>query len=98
VKRDFKVEPRLKYTCAECEVTQQFHDQVVIEWGFYEWMRKHPQSMEKVWDNAKIYSDEHEVHLFVGNQANHRTSFIVITVLQIQKNPPPPPPKQLTLL
>ena len=89
VKRDFKVEPKLRYVCSECETQQGYHDQKILEWGFFEWMRKNPDNIEQVWENAGFYSPDHEIFLFVGNQANRRTSFLIINVLPIRKTPEP---------
>jgi hypothetical protein len=97
VKRDYKVEPRLSYVCSGCEAQQGYHDQKVLEWGFFEWMRKNPANIEQVWENAKLYSEEHEIYLFVGNQAHQRTSFLIISVLPIRESPPLPRPAQKSL-
>lgn len=83
VKRDFPYEPRITYRCPECQTVANQHDQQILEWGFYEWFRKEPENKEQVWDNARFYRDDTDIYLLVGNQAAHRTSFMVISVLRV---------------
>jgi hypothetical protein len=86
VKRDFPVEPRVTYTCSTCK-NQRPHDQQVLEWGFYEWLRKHPDNIEQVWENAQFDSAKHDIYFFVGNQFNYRNSFMVISTLRVPAGP-----------
>jgi hypothetical protein len=97
VKRDYELEPRLKFTCPDCQTKRGFHDHGVLEWGWYEWMRKNPDNMGQVFENALLYSDKHDIYAFVGNQQNQRTSFKIINAISVQKNPKKPPPKQLPM-
>jgi hypothetical protein len=90
VKHDFPVEPRVVYRCSVCK-TQNPHDQQVLEWGFYEWIRKNPDNINQVWKNALIDSPKHDIYFFVGNQFKHRTSFVVISILRVPKGPTQPP-------
>jgi len=83
---NFEKQPRLKYTCSECQTKKGYHDQQIIEWGTYVWMGKHPDQIEKVWDNLRIYDSEYEHHLLVGNQARHLTSFMVISLFRFKKS------------
>ena len=83
VKRDFPHEPRIRYRCPECQTEQGYHDQQILEWGFYEWFRKEPDKKDQVWENAQFDRDDIDIYLLVGNQAAHRTSFMVISVLRV---------------
>lgn len=47
-------QPRLKYTCSNCRLVRRYHAQQIIEWGVYEWLRKHPNEIENVWKNLHI--------------------------------------------
>ncbi|MEP7290800.1 MAG: hypothetical protein ABI835_03405, partial [Chloroflexota bacterium] len=85
VKRDFQYEPRITYRCPVCQTQGKQHDQQILEWGFYEWFRKEPDKKEQVWENARFYRDDTDIYLLVGNQAAHRTSFMVISVLRVPK-------------
>ncbi len=82
VKRDFPYEPRTTYTCPEGENPDKKHDQQILEWGFYEWFRKNPEQKEQVWQNAGFSDPKRDIYYLVGNQAAHRTSFMVISVLR----------------
>jgi hypothetical protein len=86
-KRDFSSEPRIRYRCPKCQTQQGYHDQKILEWGFFEWFRKNPTNKEQVWENAGFGRENTDIYLFVGNQAAHRTSFLVISVLRIPTGP-----------
>ena len=80
--------PRIHYRCSGCE-SRRGHDQQVLEWGFYEWIRKHPDKKEQVWENAKLNSPEHVIYFLVGNLFRHRTRFVIISVLRFPRRPIP---------
>ncbi|MEL7435384.1 MAG: hypothetical protein AAFN11_15655, partial [Chloroflexota bacterium] len=80
-KRDYEVEPRVKYTSQAQPPTK--HDQQVLEWGFYEWFRKNPENREQVWENAGIGKDGTDIYFLLGNLFRHRTSFMIISVLRV---------------
>lgn len=86
VKRDFPVEPRVEYRCSGCRIKGS-HNQKVLEWGFYEWIRKNPDNVDQVWENAQFDSSNYDIYFFVGNQFKHRTSFIIISVLRVPTGP-----------
>jgi hypothetical protein len=83
-KRAYPFQPRLRYRCSDCRA-QGEHDQQLIEWGCYEWFRKRPGEESKVFDNLHLGDSDWEHHLLVGNQANHRQSFLSIGVLRWKK-------------
>lgn len=86
IKRDFPYEPRVQYRCSQCQ-TKRLHDQQILEWGFFRWFEKHPDEYEQVWENARFGFPDYDMYFFVGNQAQHRTSFLVISVLRFKKRP-----------
>lgn len=87
-KKDYRYVPKIKYTCPDCKTQQSFHNQQLLEFGVYEWMRKHPlDQWDQVWDNLLLYSDKHDIYFFVGNQATRRTSFMIISILRVPKGP-----------
>jgi len=86
VKHDFPVEPRITYRCSACKVKDP-HDQQVLEWGFYEWIRKNPDNIHQVWKNAQLDSPDHDIYFLVGNQFKYRTSFMVISILRVPVGP-----------
>lgn len=79
--KNYKVQPRLVYRCSECK-TKKEHDQQILEWGAYEWIRKNPDKMENLWENLRLNDPNYEKTLLVGNQALHRNSFMVISIFR----------------
>ncbi len=85
-KKQHRKYPKVRYRCPECR-TKNCHDQTVLEWGFYEWMRKNPDSIGQVWENARFNSPKHQLYFFVGNMRDRRTAFLVISTLPLPKAP-----------
>ena len=85
-KKEYTHMPRIRYTCSQCKTEQGYHEQQLLEIGAYEWMRKQPDNLDQLWKNLHLSDDEWDVYLFVGNQAQHRTSFMVISVLRFKKS------------
>jgi len=84
VRKQYRWQPRLRYRCEGCHATK-YHDQQVLEWGFYLWQRKQPSDPDQVWRNAHIYDEEYEIFLLVGNQRDQRTSYLVISIIRVRK-------------
>ena len=90
-KKNFPLVPRIEFRCSNCKA-KTTHDQQVIDWGFYEWLRKNPEKRDQIWDNAKIGNPNSDIYFLVGNQARHRRSFMIISVFSFPKpiiNPNP---------
>ncbi len=83
-KGNYPIEPRIRFRCSGCRQASP-HDMQVIEWGFYEWFRKHPENPEQVWTNARLKDPGYNIYLFVGNQFRYRTAYIIIGVLRVKK-------------
>jgi len=86
VKEQYPFVPRIRYRCTGCKC-KTAHDQQVIEWGFYEWIRKNPDKADQVWENALIHSPKHEVFFFLGNLFRYRNVFLIISLLRLPKAP-----------
>ncbi len=85
VKDDFDYLPKIKYRCTECKAKNP-HDQQLLEWGFYEGMRKNPDNFEKVWDNLGFSSqDDWTFYFVVGNLYAYPKAFNIISVLRFKK-------------
>jgi len=80
-KINYPLRPRAQYRCGECHA-ENGHDQQIIEIGCYEWFRKNPGKEAQVFENLRMNDPEYEKYLLVGNQANHRTSYLVIGVIR----------------
>jgi hypothetical protein len=85
VKEEFPLEPRIKYRCSGCRVGKGSHDQQLIEWGAYEWLRKFPEKAEQIWQNLGLDDAVWDKYFFVGNMFQYPTAFIVISVLRFKK-------------
>ncbi|MDH5483322.1 MAG: hypothetical protein OEY22_10690 [Candidatus Bathyarchaeota archaeon] len=86
VKEQYPFIPRIKYRCSGC-MARVSHDQQVLEWGFYEWIRKNPNKADEVWQNALIFSPKHEIFFLVGNMFRYRNIFLIVSVLRLPKGP-----------
>jgi len=85
VKDNFEYIPKIKYTCSECGA-QQPHDQQLLEWGFYEGMRKRPDDIEGVWDNLGFHElDNWDYFFVVGNLFTKPKAFNIISILRFKK-------------
>ena len=62
------------------------------EWGCHEWLRKQRFNAEQLWSNLRFDDPSYEHLLFVGNQNNHRTSWLIISTVSRRKT------SQLSLL
>ena len=85
-KKQYRDIPKIEYFCSKCKAKNP-HDQTVLEWGFYEWFRKHPDKIDQVWENALIYSPKHEIFFLVGNMLRYRNAFLIISILRLPKGP-----------
>lgn len=83
-KADYPIEPRVRYDC-NCHYCNG-HNQKVLEWGAYEWMRKNPEKTNQYFDNVKLMDGDYTQFFFVGNQAYHRKSFLIINIIPIKTN------------
>ena len=81
--KKYKLNPRLKYRCSGCK--KKIHDQQLLEWGAYEWLRKNPGNEKKLWENLHLFDDEYVKYFLVGNISWRRSSFMVISVLRLKK-------------
>jgi hypothetical protein len=67
--------------------------------GCYEWFRKNPGKEAQVFENLRVKDEGYERYLLVGNQANHRSSYLVIGVIRWKRESKSgtKSPKQATL-
>lgn len=85
VKENYDVIPRMKYKCSNCSIKGKSHDQQILEWGVYEWIRKKPNEYNKVWDNLRLMDEEYEKHLLVGNLYLYPKTFNIISVIRYKR-------------
>lgn len=79
---NYPIRPVISYRCPECRVTKQMHNQGVLEWGIYEWLRQYPKNKEQVWENLQLDNPEYDTTFLVGNMNRYRSSFLIISILR----------------
>lgn len=88
-REEFKHEIRTEFTCNGCKTQQGYHNKTLLEWGAYLGKTKNgivePEELEKFYD---LHNDNFRHWVFVGNQANRRTSFIAINLIWIKNDVP----------
>lgn len=84
-KADYKFEPRIAYTCPDCRTVAGHHDMKFIGWDAFEFARKTPDNLDQYWVNAKFPDPNYQHYFVIGNQANQRTSYLVIGVIWLKK-------------
>ena len=82
--RNYPKQPRVQYKCSNCR-TKNPHNQQILEWGVYEWMRKNPENMEKGIENLRLTDTKYDIYFLVGNMAAHRNAFMVISVFRFKR-------------
>lgn len=78
---NYEVQPRMTYRCSECR-SQKPHDQQILEWGVYEWLRKNPEQRDGVWKNLHIGESGYHTSFLVGNMFLHRSAFMIISIFR----------------
>ncbi len=78
---NYDVQPRMTYRCSGCK-SKNPHDQQILEWGVYEWIRKNPDKIEQVWKNLHIGESGYDTSFLVGNMFLHRSSFMIISIFR----------------
>jgi hypothetical protein len=81
--KNYPLRPMIEYRCSDCKAKQP-HNQQVVEWGLFEWMRQNPKEPEKVWENLHLRDSNYERSFLVGNMALHRNSFMVISFFRFK--------------
>ena len=76
--------PKIKYRCDCCRAKSP-HNQQLLEWGAYQWIRKNPSNPEQIWRNYHLDDPDWQHYFLVGNMARHPTSFMVIGILRYKK-------------
>ena len=79
--KNYPQRPVISYRCQNCK-TKGPHSQQVLEWGIYEWLRRHPKETQKVWENLHMKESGYYRSFLVGNLALFRTSFVIISMFR----------------
>ncbi len=86
VKTNFDVIPYIRYRCCVNCRTKAPHNQQILEWGGYQWIQKHPDEKEQLWENYRIFDEEWYKYFFIGNLRDQRTTWLIINILRGKKN------------
>lgn len=76
--------PYMKYKCSKCK-TKKGHNQQILEWGAYEWMRNNTANLEGLWENYHINDPDWDHVFLVGNMVRQLTSFLIISIFRFKK-------------
>ena len=61
--KNYKEQPRITYRCGEECKARNAHDQQLLEWGAYEWMRNHSDNKDQLWENLMLNDSESDIQL-----------------------------------
>ena len=84
---NYKLKPVIRYHCSECKA-KTHHEQQILEWGVYEWFRKHSGNDAQVWKNLHLDDPGWDKWFLVGNQARRRNSFMIISAIVFKGDDP----------
>lgn len=86
--KDYPFTIKLKYSCQEdCNCINRQHNQSIVEYGAYEWMRKNSVNKEhylKLEENYHLNDPKYKHWLLVGNQKLHPHRYIVVKILRFK--------------
>lgn len=87
VSKNYRKRLYIEYECEGCRL-KTHHNQHCIEWGMYEFWRKHGDEYgdDEVVNILGLDDDDYDVYFFVGNLNHHRSAYIIISVLRFKRN------------
>lgn len=82
---DYKYKPYIKFECiGNCTCKNKIHDDQITEWGCYEFMRKNPGKEEELKNNLRLFDNDWEIYLLMGNIHKAPQTYIIIDVLRFK--------------
>ncbi len=83
---DYKYKPYLVYECeGNCNCKNRTHRQSITEWGCFEYMRKFPNKEMNLKDNLRLFDDDWNKYVLVGNIHKAPKTYIIIDILRFKK-------------
>lgn len=84
---DFAFLPYLLYECDGPCSSKAPHEQKIVEWGAYQWMRQNPNSKEhclKLKDNYHIGEENYLHYILIGNIRKYTTTYVVVKLIRFK--------------
>ena len=84
--KDYKYKPYITYECiGNCKCKNKVHCQSISEWGCYEYMRKNPSKETNLKDNLRLFDQEYNKYILVGNIYKAPQTYVIIDILRFKK-------------
>ena len=84
---DFAFLPYLKYECDGPCSSKSPHEQKIVEWGAYQWMRQNPDSEEhcmRLKENYHIGEENYLHYILIGNIRKYITTYVVVKLIRFK--------------
>ncbi len=84
---DFAFFPYIQYACDGPCSSKHPHEQKIVEWGAYQFMRQNPNSQEhcmKLKDNYHIGEEDYIHYILIGNIREYPTTYIVVKLIRFK--------------
>ena len=84
---DFAFFPYLQYECDGPCSSKASHEQKIVEWGAYQWMRQDQNSEEhcmKLKDNYHIGEENYLHYILIGNIRKYTTTYVVVKLIRFK--------------
>lgn len=85
--KDFAFLPYLHYECEGPCSSKLPHEQKIVEWGAYQFMRQNPNSEEhcmKLKDNYHIGEEDYLHYVLIGNIRKYTTTYIIVKLIRFK--------------
>lgn len=85
--KDFAYIPYLRYECQGKCSSKHPHEQKIVEWGAYQWIRKLPNSEEfckELKNNYHIDDPDYEHYILIGNIKKYTTTYIIVKLIRFK--------------
>ena len=83
--KDYKYKPYITYECVgNCKCKNKVHCQSISEWGCYEYMRKNPNKETNLKDNLRLFDQEYNKYILVGNIYKAPQTYVIIDILRFK--------------